>query len=237
MLCLRSNGFFFLVVISAVLTALLNGACWAESTPSKLEAKKALLAPNNKDVLLGNKDASVHIVEYHALTCPYCGHFSKTVMPKIRENYIDSGKISYIIREVPVDEQSLKAILIMRCLPKHQVDAFRTMILHSQDNWWGKSDYMTIFMSYASLGGTPESKIEACMSSKELLKEVLNDKLTSSRELGISAIPTFFVNGVKYEGSRSWKQWKEIIDNLLPSEGENEPDLSHQKKEISGSTE
>src|SRR5580692_11376459 len=55
------------------------------------------------DMALGPDNAKVTIVEFASMTCPHCAAFNAEVFPKIKSEYIDTGKVRYIFREFPLD--------------------------------------------------------------------------------------------------------------------------------------
>jgi protein-disulfide isomerase len=72
------------------------------------------------DFLLGARNAPVTIVEYASMTCPHCANFDKEVMPELRKNYIDTGKVKLIFREYPLDGAARMAAAVARCLSGDQ---------------------------------------------------------------------------------------------------------------------
>jgi len=75
-------------------------------------ASNAVFSENNKeniylDMVKGNSDAKVTIVEYASFTCPYCATFHKEIFPQLKEQYIDTGKVKFIYREVYFDAPGL----------------------------------------------------------------------------------------------------------------------------------
>ena len=67
------------------------------------------------EMSLGADDAPVTLIEYASLTCPHCANFHKTVLPQLKSDYIDTGKVRLIYREVYFDRPSLWAAMIARC--------------------------------------------------------------------------------------------------------------------------
>ena len=66
---------------------------------------------------MGDPNAPVTLVEYAMFTCPHCAAFTKDVFPKIKANYIDTGKVRLVFREVYFNKPSLWAAMIARCAP------------------------------------------------------------------------------------------------------------------------
>src|SRR5216683_4062242 len=70
-----------------------------------------------KDRVLGQADAPVTIIEYASLTCPHCAAFDRDTLPKIRQNWIDTGKAKLVYRDFPLDGWALRAAMVARCAP------------------------------------------------------------------------------------------------------------------------
>lgn len=67
------------------------------------------------EMSLGSPDAPVTLIEYASFTCPHCAAFNKDVMPRIKAEYIDTGKVRLVYREVYFDGPSLWASVVARC--------------------------------------------------------------------------------------------------------------------------
>src|SRR5258708_17685847 len=62
----------------------------------------------------GPADAKGAIVEYAAPTCPHCARFNKDVFPKIKSEYVDSGKVRYVFRNFPLNIKDLACEMLAR---------------------------------------------------------------------------------------------------------------------------
>ena len=68
------------------------------------------------DMALGPKDAAVTITEFASMTCPHCAAFNAQVFPKIKAEYIDTGKVRYVLREFPPDIKAAAGTVLSRCI-------------------------------------------------------------------------------------------------------------------------
>lgn len=66
---------------------------------------------------LGRDDAPIVIVEYSNYQCPYCGRFHVTVLPRLQSEYIDTGKVRLIFRDLPLamHRESVPAAIAAHC--------------------------------------------------------------------------------------------------------------------------
>ncbi|MDP4340090.1 thioredoxin domain-containing protein, partial [Escherichia coli] len=70
------------------------------------------------DMALGPADASVTVTEYASMTCPHCAAFTEKVFPKLKSEYIDTGKIRFVFREFPLDVKAAAGSMLARCIAK-----------------------------------------------------------------------------------------------------------------------
>ena len=98
---------------------------WALTRPSKDLPFDPLMAANAQeastdmveipDMVMGAADAPVEIIEYASFTCPHCANFHATTYPLLKADYIDTGKVRFVYREVYFDRFGLWASMIARC--------------------------------------------------------------------------------------------------------------------------
>jgi len=51
---------------------------------------------------IGSDDADVIIVEYSDFECPFCGRFHSQTLTQIKTTYIDTGKVKFFYRHLPL---------------------------------------------------------------------------------------------------------------------------------------
>ncbi|MDZ4216981.1 MAG: thioredoxin domain-containing protein, partial [Candidatus Gracilibacteria bacterium] len=52
------------------------------------------------DPFMGDDDAPVTIIEWTDYQCPFCGRHSTQTLPSIKKEYIDTGKVKYVLRDL-----------------------------------------------------------------------------------------------------------------------------------------
>ena len=52
--------------------------------------------------MLGDLNAPVTMIEFSDYQCPYCDKFYLQTFPKLKETYIDTGKVKFIYRDFPI---------------------------------------------------------------------------------------------------------------------------------------
>ncbi|TFF18054.1 DsbA family protein [Jiella endophytica] len=178
----------------------------------KVDVEKLMAAEELPDVVIGDKDAPVTIVEYASLTCSHCRDFHQVTYPAIKKDFIDTGKAKLIIREFPFDPRALAAFMLARCAGD---DAKRTAmvdVLFDQQPQWAYSNQASAeLLKISRLAGMSEEQFRACLNDKELQKKVVAVQQRGENDFGVSATPTFFVNGDKYAGALEPAQMAAVI--------------------------
>ncbi len=168
-----------------------------------------------KDMVYGKGDAPVTIVEYASLTCPHCADFTINTFPKIKEKYIDTGKARLIFREFPFDPRATAAFMLARCAPEDRYFPMVDVFFKQQQQWATAEDGEAALLQIAKLAGFTQESFKACLTNQQVLDDVRATMERGSKDFGVNATPTFFINGQKYAGALSVDEMSAIIDKLL----------------------
>jgi protein-disulfide isomerase len=87
------------------------------------------------EMALGRADAPVTIVQYASMTCPYCRQFQRETFPALKREYIDTGKVRYVLREFPIGHQSGLATIALRCAPADKYFVLYDKLMAQQPSW------------------------------------------------------------------------------------------------------
>ncbi|TFV69629.1 DsbA family protein [Bradyrhizobium frederickii] len=171
------------------------------------------------DMALGPKDAAVTITEYASMTCPHCAAFNEQVFPKIKKEYIDTGKVRYIFREFPLDIKAAAGSMLSRCIAKDDAPkyfAVTDMLFRQQNDWVVKNTTETL-TRIGKQAGLTQQQVEACLKDQALLDKIAADQKYASDVLKVDSTPTFFINGEKIKGETSFEEFAKKINPLLKS--------------------
>ncbi|CAN7460977.1 DsbA family protein [Rhizobium sp. LjRoot254] len=172
-----------------------------------------LMAPGPlPDVSIGKADAPVTIVEYMSMTCPHCAAFHNETFDAIKEKYVDTGKVRFVLREFPLDARAMAAIMLARCAPEGQYFPMVSALFKSQGTWAVAPDGRAALMQMSKLAGFTQETFEACLTNQKLLDDVTKVREQGSKEFGVDSTPTFFINGQRYAGGMSVAEMSAIID-------------------------
>ncbi len=170
---------------------------------------------DDSDLILGNRNAPVTIIEYSSLTCPHCANFDLNILPELKKRYIDTGKARLVYRDFPFDRAALLAAALAHCAGPDRYFSFLTVLFGSQKTWARASDPAAALKRIGRLGGLSEKEIDACFANKALLDSILRERLTGAKVFGVDSTPTFFINGRKLLGAQPVESFAAIIDPLL----------------------
>jgi protein-disulfide isomerase len=169
------------------------------------------------DMALGPATASVTVTEYASLTCGHCAHFNETVFPKIKSEYIDSGKIRYVFREFPLDIKAAAGSMLARCIAKDDAGKYFAVIdmLFRQQNDWVSKNTTETLTRIGKQAGLSGQAIEDCLKDQALLDKIAADQKFASEVLKVNSTPTFFINGEMVKGATSFEEFDKKIKALL----------------------
>lgn len=170
--------------------------------------------PQHGERFLGPKDAPVTVVEFASATCPHCANFHNGAYKGLKREYIETGKIKFVLREFPLDNLSLAAFMVARCAPESRYFDLVDMLFERQQQWIGSDPRGELFKIAQQAGATHES-FEACLKNEELAKGILAVRSRAQAELEVASTPTFFINGVKLSGNHPLTTFRKIIDGFI----------------------
>ena len=192
----------------------LGGEAWAQTfSVLELEAKGPL-----DDIPMGSATAPVTIIEYASTTCPHCAAFGINTFPKLKEKYIDTGKVRFIMREFPTPPENLAvaAFMLARCAgPEKYYPLIETFFQQQQK--WVIREPLPPLLAIAKQAGFTQQSFEACINDKALLTKVQEMRDRGAQKFKVDSTPTFFINGERHPGAMSIEEIDKIIAQLIKS--------------------
>jgi len=167
------------------------------------------------EMWLGRKDAPVTIVQYASMTCPYCRQFQLETFPVLKREYIDTGKVRYVLRaEFPIGKQSGLATIALRCAPPDKYFALYDKLMRQQVAWVSQEVRPDPIFKVAQQVGMTRAQFDSCRENRGMI-EALNGIKERGRTLGIIGTPNFFVEGKLVKSVLGIKEIREMVDPLL----------------------
>jgi len=182
-------------------------AAAAEHRPAAL--KVPALAPSER--ILGTEDAPVTIIEYASLTCWHCAEFEIEKMPRIRQDWIETGRAKLAFSNFPLDGLALRAAALTRCVPKERYLGFVDLLYKEQSNWVHLADPDEALRRGAGYRGLTDAEKESCLANTKLVDSIAAERQIATKEYGVNSIPTFFINGRKIEGDVLYEEFESAL--------------------------
>ncbi len=173
------------------------------------------------EMTLGNPDASVTVIEYASFTCPHCAAFHAEAFDELKADYIDTGKINYIYREIYFDRFGLWATIVARCGDgaENRYFGIAELLYAQQRDWSRLSDAAAIVGRLREIGktaGLTDADLDQCLTDADNAQKLYARYLQQAEADGINSTPSFLVNGIMVTGN-NYDELKSTIDKAIGS--------------------
>jgi protein-disulfide isomerase len=175
---------------------------------------EALVIP---DMILGNPDSKVVLTEYASFTCPHCANFHSAVFKDLKRDYIDTGKIKFVYREVYFDRYGLWAAMVARCGGEMRYFGIADILYSTQKEWAASDDPATVVGNLKKIGltaGMDEATLNACLNDGPKAQAMVEKYQTDTAADDISSTPSFVLNGVKHS-NMGYAELAKLLDEEL----------------------
>ncbi len=201
-----------IIAIGGVIAVVALGGLWwisGQGSAPGLDLPSAANAQDSEvdtslagEMTQGNPDAPVTVIEYASFTCPHCANFHEGSYQQLKTDYIDTGKINFIYREVYFDKFGLWAGMMARCGgTTERYFAISDLIYRNQPGWTDGSNDQEIVGNLMQLGksaGFTGEQLEACLQDEELANALVASYQENATADGIGSTPSFVINGKLY---------------------------------------
>jgi protein-disulfide isomerase len=200
------------VLLAAILTAI-------TVAPASAQQRGVFIGVDD-DPMLGSADAKVLIIEFGDYQCPSCRMFWHDVEPRLKKEYIDTGKAKLVFRDFPIVQihpEALLASMAVDCAgEQNKYWEYHDKVFREQYN---KGDDLVRFKAadlkkWAKDTKLDQAKFDQCLDSEKYKNEVLKDKADGDA-VSVQGTPTFFINGRVIGGAQPYPAFKTLIDDLL----------------------
>lgn len=168
------------------------------------------------EMVLGNEDAPVVLIEYASFTCPHCRNFHEDSFLKLKKDYIEPGLVKYIFREVYFDKYGLWAAMVARCGGSKKYFGLIDLIFKKQDEWTtGDVDEVVAKLErIGKVSGMSDNEIQNCMQNNTKARALVEKYRENALKDDIKSTPSFIINGKLYS-NMDYDKLTEIIENNL----------------------
>jgi protein-disulfide isomerase len=201
------------LILSAAALAVTQAFPALAEEAKKIDLTDIMTPPAEGDMSMGPDTAKVTVIEYASASCPHCAKFYNEAFDQLKKEYIDTGKIKFIFREFPHNDQAMAAFMVARCSPKEKYFPLVDVYFKTQQKW--VPDAYNQLKDIAKQSGMTETDFDACLKNEKVAKGVFEVRDKADRSYGVTGIPTFFINGKVHDGEITFADMKAIIDPLL----------------------
>lgn len=169
------------------------------------------------DMTIGAEDAPISMIEYASFTCPHCASFHADQYKKLKENYIDTGKVKFTFREVYFDKYGMWASMIARCSGPDRFFGMTELIFHNQQTWARAGGDLEIVGELTKLGkiaGLSDDQLQSCMQDADQLRALVAWYQENATRDEIQSTPSFLIDGEKYS-NMSYEEFAKVLDEKL----------------------
>jgi protein-disulfide isomerase len=205
------------LILAAAASALsVTGIGAAQAADGEMFDQAKLLAPNGlPDKVLGPADAKVTVIEYASPTCPHCAVFSNDTLPEFMKQYVDTGKVRYILRPFVRNVLDAVVFLLAEAAGEDQYHNVVSTYFKTQDTWATSDKPRDAILVIAKQLGFTDESFEAALTNQDLFKGMETLREQALDEFKLEGTPTFYINGKKLSGDKTIEQLAAEIDPLL----------------------
>ena len=172
------------------------------------------------EMAIGDPDAPVTIIEYGSVTCSYCGRFHVEVLPQLEENYIDTGQVRFVFREVYQHRYGLWGGLVARCGGEMRYFGVIDRLMETQSEWLAgePADVAESLRRVGRSVGLNDDQLDACLTDNAMAEAMIAVSEEQTTVANVQGTPSFVINGEFYE-NMGYDAFVDVIDELLAEEG------------------
>jgi len=170
------------------------------------------------EMVLGDPDAPVTMVEFASLTCPHCADFAVNRLPDLKKEYIDKGLLKVVFRDYPLDGLALRASMISRCAGPDKYFAYIDAFFHQQSQWLTQTP-LDDMKRIARFSGMSSAEIDQCLADETLQQGIVQMMQDANAKLNVASTPTFLIGDTEFSGTRELSHYEGLIDEQLKKAG------------------
>ena len=169
------------------------------------------------EMVMGDLNAPVELIEYASFTCPHCASFHEAVLKPLKADYVETGKVKVVFRDVYFDRVGLWASMVARCGGPEKYFGIVDLLYKGQSDWaklGSATEIVDEFRKIGRLAGIEDEKLEACLQDGEMAQALVAWYQENATEHDITSTPSFVIDGEKVK-NQSYDGFSALFDSKL----------------------
>lgn len=185
---------------------------------------------------MGNPQAPVQLIEFASLTCPHCADFAAASSEDLQQQFVDTGRVSYELRNFVMNPLDLTMAMLVRCGSPESFFALTEQTFANQMdilNTWSQTNEAQLMQAanqppqtryramaeiagltdFFAARGISEDQARSCLAEAETAENLVQMTERQSNEFDITGTPAFLINGNKIEGN-TWPDVRARLESL-----------------------
>lgn len=228
-----------------------GGSGAGNAAATEAAAVEAIPAPNGGDwtqmvsqtpeggFVMGNPQAPVKLIEYASMTCPHCAEFAETGTPRLIDEYVKTGQVSFELRNFVRDPVDLAASLLARCGGATPYFKLTEQMFAAQEDWMSRLQTLSPeeqarlqalppnqvtgelaeksgLIQFARVRGVPAERANQCLANQSEIDRLVEiTQRTTTQYPDFPGTPTFFINGEIVTNAGTWEALEPRIREAL----------------------
>lgn len=238
-------GLFLTAAVAAFAVAGCNGESGREASGNAAPTVAPVPPPEGGDwtqvvsktpeggYIMGNPNASVKLVEFASMTCPHCAAFDETGAPKLVENYVKTGNVSYEFRNFVMNGLDMAMTLTARCGSPERFFALTHALFENQRQFSEQAQsaspeqqqalaqspqgfaQLAGLQTWAAQRGVPSATLQQCLTNQAEIERVVQTTSEAVSDHDVAGTPSFLINGELVEGVAGWEALEPKLKDAL----------------------
>lgn len=180
------------------------------------------MAAAKDELALGSEHAPVTLIEYGSLTCDYCIHFHREVLPHISSQYIETGRVRFVFRDFPTSENAHRGAVAARCAGDQYYKMLE--ILFTEVGRWSLSrDVDAALAHQATSIGLKKKPFLHCLNDTRQHVVVSKEQQDAKTRFAVLGTPTFLINGKLVRGKKTFAEMEILLNEALTALRDEKP--------------
>ena len=148
------------------------------------------------DIVYGEADAKIEVIEFASLTCPHCASFHKDQLPAVLQQHVETGKVRFVFRNFILNDLDMAVAVISRCRDMEFAKKAQDKLFETQQTWSRSPDVLKAVVELFAGLGMERPEFDKCVQNQPMAKYLNDQTRKDAEQYNIKGTPTVTVNGI-----------------------------------------